>query len=545
MEEHLITKISIGKSYSSKLKPFGIFLMSFVIAWIYVLIPITNSYWLYQFIKTQWFVLFAIVLATELQDFCLPDASYRTYIWSYVLGFFSPPIVSTIGWCENLQNNYYLIVFAHSSILVPVFVLYLLDAYYNPIESKFGKEFNTHKSQPDGNRTSEMSDLSGCANSRNSSHSVLSRSNFQNHEKTNPQLDKVIESISESSYVSEQLSESSAAPGELREQKNASIENYHHDATVMVTSEQFRKLELKNLGSSVQPTQCLESPRSFYRWMGYSFHAHVQNRILQWLWALLYNITLNADYFFLMNLTTYCRSGRFDHSYQIIGLFFLFVAVSNVLRFIAKRIGKAIDQNKDDELSMFAVGEVVCLLFYYTFYRLLFESIPSYQAFFVIELIHLSQEWLFYAFRSSEACASLIDYLIRLGLPLDSLRELDLQHWQRQVACDFGFRCCIMVSTALGILLLLLSVDYVPWVSNTSLQDTNQTLVIFLLLAVVLELVNAGLMVHFYFLPQGCDVLSLVTEAFDDVRFSLICCVAGGVLFINPIVAFSTAHFSH
>ena len=113
------------------------------------------------------------------------------------------------------------------------------------------------------------------------------------------------------------------------------------------------------------------------------------------------------------------------------------------------------------------------------------------------------------------------------------------------MARDFGLRCVIMVSTGLGTLLLLITIDYVPWISNTSLKDTDERIVFFLLLAVLLEVANACLMVSFYFRPQGCDLVALVTEEFANVRFSFICCIAGGVLFINPVVAFSTADFYH
>lgn len=466
------------------LKPFVLFSISFVIAWIYVLIPVTENYWFYEFVKTQWFVLFAVIVAVETQDFCLPDASYPTYFWSYLFGFILPPLVTSLAWSLNLQNNYYMIVFAHSSLLLPAFAIYFVDASFF--------------SQRTRNRSDDFNISSDIA--------MTSFSSVNEQQNNGASERKVPEELVATSFVS------------------------YSDVYLCLS----------------YYTPHLLLPRSFYARWECSLCSNVKNRLLQWFWSLSLQIMFNMDYTFLMNFTSYCKTKQSKSPYHIVALFVIFVLVSNVLRFFAKRIGRAIDNNKEDQLSLFTFAEVLCLFFYYTFYRLLFESIPNFVVFVCIEVIHLSQEWLFYGFRSTHRCAHCIQLLIDWGCPIDSLKESDLQAWQRTIALDYGIRCVIMISTAAGVMLLLLTIDYMPWTGNNALRQTSQASIFeYISIALGLEVLNACVMINYFFKPQGHDVGEIVLTAFQDPRFSFVCCIAGGVLFINPMVAFTAVSFNH
>ncbi len=106
------------------------------------------------------------------------------------------------------------------------------------------------------------------------------------------------------------------------------------------------------------------------------------------------------------------------------------------------------------------------LLYYYTFYRVLFESIRSISEFALFQFVHLASEWLLYTIRSSQWYYGITDKLMRQCVPLKwclSEQRLSLSHWQEFIAMDFGIRCSIFVSTGYGILLLLITIQFVPW----------------------------------------------------------------------------------
>ena len=80
---------------------------------------------------------------------------------------------------------------------------------------------------------------------------------------------------------------------------------------------------------------------------------------------------------------------------------------------------------------MFFVGEYLCLMFYYTFYRVLFESIPDWGTFFALEACHLFFEWICYPLRAS-----------------DSLNRCITQNLQNSGCCGkklIEFVCCVNV----------------------------------------------------------------------------------------------------
>ena len=61
----------------------------------------------------------------------------------------------------------------------------------------------------------------------------------------------------------------------------------------------------------------------------------------------------------------------------LVALFLVYVVVCLFLRVIIKRLGMECDKLKMNTTSMFFIGELFCLLYYYVFYRVLFESIPN------------------------------------------------------------------------------------------------------------------------------------------------------------------------
>ncbi len=119
------------------------------------------------------------------------------------------------------------------------------------------------------------------------------------------------------------------------------------------------------------------------------------------------------------------------------------------------------------------------------------------------------------------------------------------RHWQRFIALDFGIRCTIFVSTAVGIIVLLTTVQFVSYLHNVNGLAENETkayalTMYFIVAATVLELMNAYLMNTWYFRPQGLNVRDQTIHCFNLKDFALQTTVVIAILFINPIFAFTT-----
>jgi hypothetical protein len=268
----------------------------------------------------------------------------------------------------------------------------------------------------------------------------------------------------------------------------------------------------------------------------------VDRRRQAWLVAA-FNVLFNVYYYFLIFFTEYFR----DHSisnYARVCLFVFYIAVGTVFRTTMKRLGLLIDRGKSQTTSMFFVGEVMCLLFYYTFYRVLFESISSWPEFFFFQAVHLFSEWMLYPIRASRAIFERVRWLEdRLDLNGAFLSNgLNHKDWLCFIALDFGVRCCVMVATGLGIGLLLVVIAYTPWITNSLKQDPPQLRqsIVFIFLAVLLEIVNAVAMNYMFFSKNGMDVISKVSRCFAQLRFSFVACILAANLFMNPMYAFTT-----
>jgi hypothetical protein len=268
----------------------------------------------------------------------------------------------------------------------------------------------------------------------------------------------------------------------------------------------------------------------------------VDRRRQAWLVAA-FNVLFNAYYYFLIFFTEYFRDNAIS-SYRRVLLFGFYIAVGTVFRTVMKRLGLLIDRGKSQTTSMLFVGEVMCLLFYYTFYRVLFESISSWSEFFIFQAVHLFSEWMMYPFRASHAMYERVRWLEeRLGLNGTFLPcGLNQQDWLCFIALDFGIRCTVMVATGVGIGLLMIVIAYTPWITNSLKLDQYQLRrsIEFILLAVVLEIINAVAMNHMFFSKNGMDVISKVSRCFAQRRFFFVACMLAAGLLMNPVYAFTT-----
>lgn len=270
------------------------------------------------------------------------------------------------------------------------------------------------------------------------------------------------------------------------------------------------------------------------------------DRRIQWLKSTTLNILSSLYYYFLEYFTLRFREESWTSRGRF-GLFVVYILIGTVFRVVIKRIGLSIDLHKCSTASLYFIGEVMCLLFYYTFYRVLFESLHSWPWFFLTQLAHLGSEWLLYVARGSESMFSLSQSLkssILLSCLSDIITPYDLTHrdWVHFICLDFGIRCCVMISTGLGVLLLLLTINYLPWITN-SLKESNAgfgTTSALIGVAIALEAANACLINHFFFRRKNLDVWVSTCHCFADAKFAFLSTIIACNLFINPMYAFTT-----
>lgn len=193
-------------------------------------------------------------------------------------------------------------------------------------------------------------------------------------------------------------------------------------------------------------------PQRVYREMGLRPTVATGDPKLMWWYATCYNVVVNVYYYFLMYFTFYFREHATPSN--SIPLFLLYVAFGTVMRIAIKRIGLVLDLNKRFSASMYFVGEVLCLLFYFTFYRVLFESVTSFGVFFAIQAVHLLSEWALYPLRGSAAFFNYATAAKESSHPLVSLlglfvsvHGLGYQDWIYFIALDFGIRVVVLVVT--------------------------------------------------------------------------------------------------
>lgn len=276
------------------------------------------------------------------------------------------------------------------------------------------------------------------------------------------------------------------------------------------------------------------------------------DRRTQWVFAAIFNILFVFFLIFFVAFTNIFRSqsmGRL-RIFEIV-YFFFFIVGSSIIRTALKRTGLALDRRKLGTVSMFFVAEYMGLLFYYTFYRVLFESINSWELFFFFQIIHLLSEWMMYPLRGSRMLMQFVASIEFSCLPTGLVEVLpsiipkgtDDQDWVNFIALDFGVRVVVMIASSFGMLLLLITIDYVPWIDNglrqTSKAEISQNST-FLLVAVSLEAVNALLMDQWFFRHLQINVMDKVKNCFSNLRFSVLVVLIGTLLFLNPVYAFTT-----
>jgi hypothetical protein len=254
----------------------------------------------------------------------------------------------------------------------------------------------------------------------------------------------------------------------------------------------------------------------------------------------------NAFFFSLYYFTEYFRrksTMEVSSSFEL--YFILFICISTLARLLMKRLGLELDKQKLGTTSMYFVAEFLGLMYFYTFYRLLFESIKSWGVFFSLQVIHVSIEWICYPLRASSLCYQLmkrIEHKYFYGQAWLIPKHTNFEDWLDFITLDFGVRVVVMISTAIGIMILLITVEYIPWIHNGLQQDNRNrmwTSCSFIMIAVIMELLNTYLMNQYFFKSMQADIWHLTAQCFQDIKFQVIVFIITVNLFINPLYAWT------
>jgi hypothetical protein len=513
--------------------PLLTYFTAFVFAWIYTMIP-SNNYYIFFVVKGQVWNVLATSCFTELFSVTIPDINDEIYILVYLIGWIMCPLFFGLSKGASFQNTRFDAVITTIPYLACVVgfgynvCMYPKSADQLRRQNRLLPEESKDPDQNQNNRSA--SGNSGYRHNLFQSMFAATRGSMA--------IRGTSVSIAPNFPINPMMtvytgSDIERAVNPSRDDNKTNPEKPHD----------------KLFPQWVH--QCFHRDYFFFLpkfWPWYQFH-HISklppNIDRRFLWILISLLVyfFTQDYVFLV-LFTY-RFREMDQTIEsTFKLFVLYITVTTCFRIVIKFLGLQLDKYRNKTVSLYFIGEVMGLLYYYTFYRVLFESVRSIGEFIVLLSVHLVSEWILYVARSSLIYYQLTDAFSQRCLKCLGNQRLTYEAWQEFIALDFGIRCSIFVSTGYGILLLLVTIQFVPWVGATNGLKSNlvgfRYTAVFLLLSCVFELINATLMVKYYFLPRGLNVLRMTRHCYSLRYFCLVSMLIASTLFINPVYALTT-----
>ena len=187
--------------------------------------------------------------------------------------------------------------------------------------------------------------------------------------------------------------------------------------------------------------------------------------------------------------------------------FFAFWAVNTIEKTVVLRIGLMIDAGKKGEISFYLFGELMACMYYFSFYRILFESISAWWVFGILQVLHLTGEWFLYPFRTSQWFRVHLFPRVPSALKLILMPLVEIKASWREFAvyrsCLFGIRVVVTMYSAVAIYILQCVVwevnDGAEYMVYTTHPKEWKYLGIYFLVAVTMEILNfAATQVLFY-----------------------------------------------
>jgi hypothetical protein len=540
---------SNSKSFSFKTylqNPFFALFIAFILAWIYTIIP-NGDYWLYYFVKNQYWATLGLMESVEVETVNIPDAKERTYFLCYIIGFFSTILLHLIKFYVGGSHRSDIYV-AGIGVCTPVLfeaIIFGIDCFQNP-EVRHAKFFPKEQIFGSKKNPSEDFEISNQRKFR-TMFAAIGEGDMKMSEavirRPKPgSVELAINPIHDIATIQQQQQQQDEEE-HRRLQHSLSTDQLHNSIDEQILQQQFHIFDYKTW----------HNIKYYFPRYWNSLHFKEMNvlrnydRRIIWFYTTCFAIVFCLNYIFLVIVTINFRQNT--NLTTGVYLFVFFIIGSTFFRLLLKTIGSTLDSMKKLSISMYFLAEVACVLFYYTFYRVLFRSIDSLALFFIFQFLHLSSEWLLYVLRTSDwffmKSEAWIEYYWKEDVYWSWLIQkprFTNHEWQRLMTLDYGIRVVILISSTYSIILLLVTIQYFPWIQNDLQQDTNsfQFTMLLLCLALILESINAYIMNEIYFKPKKLDAIKEVKCCFQNISFGILSLFIGCNLFINPVFAFTS-----
>ena len=278
-------------------------------------------------------------------------------------------------------------------------------------------------------------------------------------------------------------------------------------------------------------------------WYGHSGGAQLSTSSAfgQYATAVLFVIILVVVGNTLENLAESFRNHSAQKSKFVVYIVYTFACI--VFKVLIKRIGLLLDAGKVGGLSIFFLAEFLGVMFYFSFYRMLFEDAVSWELFVGMQLFHFGCEWLMYGLRFTKCLYGWLDASPDSFISLRTLLMLPgltYYEWQSCLLFEFCTRVYCAIFSAICYCVLLMTTARTPWVESALKPVTLTALrvpLLQLLACVFLEAVNAYVMykiVRTSFRSSGWEFVKIIANR----RFCLLCFVYGICIMINPFAGF-------
>ena len=204
-----------------------------------------------------------------------------------------------------------------------------------------------------------------------------------------------------------------------------------------------------------------------------------------------------------------------------------------------KRIGLLIDQGKIGTTSMYFVAEFMLTLFYFVFYRMLFEEFIGWEVFALVQVLHFLLEWAVYLLRSTAWYFHLFRSIPYVGTFISE--QYTLRDWQVFLSLDLAVRTIVIFISAPVFILLLLATAECYWIKSdlkpVSLEQFGYV-VMQISVCIILEVINGILMYRCYYAKEKLELARYTVNCFADQRFRIICFLIATCQYVNPFVVF-------
>ena len=266
--------------------------------------------------------------------------------------------------------------------------------------------------------------------------------------------------------------------------------------------------------------------------------------------ATAYLIMFDLIYFALEEFALAFNSFQGDPVIQII-VFAGFCFANTLMKAVITSLGHQLDARKRGSVSLYYVAEVMCSLFYFSFYRLLFEAVRAIWQFAALQVIHLASEWFTYGFMASRIWFDFADCAPSWIRNIIIMRGASNREWACYVTNAFGVRIAAFSYPSIAFIAFKIFVVR-GWNSDQYGNSGRATdadlakLVSFILCSAGLELLNAWLMNVFFFIPNKLNLLVFMSSLFDHGRryeFAGFVVVLTNNLLCNIFVPFVSLNF--